>query len=90
MLDLTGNHVGDAGLRALASSRVMETLEVLRLGDNDIEPSGIRCLIAALRARDEAGHPSPLRSVDLSGNRLGAAGRHEIHDYPPLRRVIRL
>jgi uncharacterized protein (TIGR02996 family) len=89
-LDLTSNHVGDAGLRALASSPMLETLEDLHLGDNDIEPSGIRCLIAAMRALDESGRPSRLQRVELGGNRFGAAGRHEIHDYPPLRRVVRL
>ncbi len=89
-LNLAGNHVGDAGARALTEAALLDRLTHLDLSRNDLGPKAVRALSAALRARREADQDVPLRTLDLTGNRLGLAGFREVQACPVLNRVARL
>jgi uncharacterized protein (TIGR02996 family) len=69
VLDLTGNYLGDRGFAALTASRHLGGMKVLRLGQNQITSAGVLNARPAL-----ARWCKQLRALDLSGNRLTAAG----------------
>jgi Ran GTPase-activating protein (RanGAP) involved in mRNA processing and transport len=46
-LDLSGNHIGDAGARALAASPHMAHITTLNLSGNKIGPEGAAALAAS-------------------------------------------
>ena len=68
-LDLTGNYLGDRGFAGLVASRHFGRLRVLRVGQNQITNAGVTNARPAL-----ARLCRQLRTLDLSGNRLTAAG----------------
>jgi uncharacterized protein (TIGR02996 family) len=88
-LNLSGNRIGPSGARALTDAPFLDQLTDLDLSRNDLGPGAIRSLSAALRARLEADQSVQLRTLDLTGNPLGAAGVREVLNCPVLRRVAR-
>jgi uncharacterized protein (TIGR02996 family) len=88
-LNLAGNHIGDAGARALADADLLAQLTHLDLSRNDLGTGAVRALSAGLRAR-QAEEDLVLRTLNLSGNRLGPTGVRAVDDCPVLRRVARL
>ncbi|XP_067307560.1 ribonuclease inhibitor-like isoform X2 [Pseudorasbora parva] len=71
VLDLSGNHIRDSGVKLL--SGVLENphckLEELWLRDCGVTDEGCAALASALRSK-----PSHLRDLNLSGNNLGDSG----------------
>ena len=88
-LRLAANHVGDSGVRALAGAPWLAGLTHLDLSDNDIGPAGVRALAVTLEGLAGSGEGLRLRTLDLGGNRLRAAGRSVIRSSPLLYRVAR-
>jgi uncharacterized protein (TIGR02996 family) len=81
-LNLAGNAVGDAGLRALASAR-RPRLRWLDLHGNRITGAGVRALCASTRLKD-------LRELDLSDNWIDDAGAEALAGCPHLGRLCGL
>ena len=64
-LDLSHNRVSSSGAAALADGQGLRGVEVLSLASNGLEARAVEALVSA---------PFSLRSLDLSGNTLQAAG----------------
>ncbi|XP_047659767.1 NLR family CARD domain-containing protein 3-like isoform X2 [Tachysurus fulvidraco] len=71
ILDLTGNKLGDSGVKCLSSVLVNPhcKLEKLRLYKSDVSVEGCNALASALRI-----NPSYLRDLNLSFNKVGDSG----------------
>jgi uncharacterized protein (TIGR02996 family) len=88
-LDLSWNHIGDRGVRRLAESPLLARLTHLDLSHNDIKGPGMRALAGRLDLLAARGEVICLRTLDLTDNQLGEAGRHAIRASPVLKRVAR-
>jgi len=89
-LNLHANHIGDGGVRALSGAPWLVSIDHLNLSHNDIGPGGVRSLASSLNDLDSSGALLSLRSLDLSDNRLGAAGQHAVRASSLLRRVAKI
>ena len=85
-LDLSGQMIGDGGVRALAESPNFTDLETLDLAANDIGSIGT----TGLELLTESARLPALRDLDLSGNPLGIAGLDVLAGWPGLDRLRRL
>jgi uncharacterized protein (TIGR02996 family) len=88
-LDLSYNHIADRGVRRLAASPLPARLTHLDLSFNDIKAPGVRDLAKSLELLATRDEVLRLRTLDLTGNELGAAGRRAIRASPVLKRVAR-
>jgi uncharacterized protein (TIGR02996 family) len=66
-LDLTANHVGDAGMRLLAMTGFLAPLTELVLRTNSLGPEAVRSLTGSR-------HLKRLRKLDLRWNKIGDPG----------------
>jgi uncharacterized protein (TIGR02996 family) len=74
-LDLSGNHLRDAGVRQLAQSPHLDAVVGLNLGSNGVGDGGLRALANAQRM-------SGLRELYLCDNRITDAGALALADSP--------
>ncbi|KAL1261056.1 hypothetical protein QQF64_008883 [Cirrhinus molitorella] len=74
-LNLSGNKLGDLGMKVLADGleNLQCKLEILWLRDCGIRHEGCAALASALRS-----NPSHLRELDLSGNKFGDTGLKQL------------
>lgn len=82
-LDLSGNYLGDDGVRVLASSKHLAGLEELRLGASNVGPAGLMALASSPNF-------AKLTGLDLGGNRIGDEGVRVLVSSPHLRNLIAL
>jgi Ran GTPase-activating protein (RanGAP) involved in mRNA processing and transport len=82
-LDLRGNRIGPAGMRALAGSPFLGSLTALTLSDNDLGPAGIDELLRAPWRRQ-------LQSLDVAGNGLTAEAVRKLCDDPAFADLVEL
>lgn len=81
-IDLSRNPIGDDGLRALAESGALESVEDLRLARCDLGDAGIDALCAA--------DPRRLTGLWLDDNRVTTAGLATLARSPLLGRLVHL
>jgi hypothetical protein len=72
-LDLSGNHIGAAGVQALARSQHLGRLRSLDLSCNDIGESGVRELVASSQLNN-------LSHLALSADGIGKTGKRLVEE----------
>jgi len=82
-LDLYFNHIGDEGLRALASAPHLASLKVLKLNANDIGDGGA-CALAS------SPHLAALTELNLDGGAIGDEGARALAAAPHLATLAEL
>ncbi|MDB5308420.1 MAG: hypothetical protein JWO38_2622 [Gemmataceae bacterium] len=86
-LDLSGNDVGEAGVRVVVRGRAMARLHTLKLAGCHVGDPGIAALVRSEIFRRVLARNSHL---DLRKNTIGPAGADALASHPELVRVVNL